>query len=285
MSPDVPTSIEPLELRHQGLVTDLLRSTGSPLSEYSFANLFLFRNRHEYRFMAGEAPAVLGRTYDGERHALPLAPLSSVTIDAMLAVADCLYPLDEAFASTALDFGLTVDWREADADYVYDRARLAVLAGAKARRSQARRFAGLFSPTCEPLDHAVEADALAVLEGWMADTGRRAGETDDEACGEALGRLDDLGLAGVLVRTGEGHPAAFMISSVGASGAEIVHFAKGRRDLPGAYAWMFARFAEQSAAGELNFEQDLGRPGFAQSKQAFAPRMRRQKLRLRRRPA
>ena len=56
---------------------------------------------------------LLGRPYEGERHAMPLSSLSAAGVDAIPAVTDCLYPLDERFASAALDFVLAADWREA----------------------------------------------------------------------------------------------------------------------------------------------------------------------------
>jgi hypothetical protein len=279
-----PLDAEPLGLPHKAKVSSLLQATGSPLSEYSFANLYLFRQRHDYHVIAGDAPAVLGRTYDGERHALPLGPLTQESAHAMLERADCLFPIDEAHAGAAEALGLASDWREADCDYVYDRADLGVLAGAKAKRAQARSFAAQCAPTPEPLTPSLEAEANEVLDGWMADTHRAPGETDDDACREAIGSLSALELSGLLVRTGDGRPVAFMISSTGAAGSEIVHFAKGRRAFDGVYPWMFARFAQLSAADELNFEQDLGHPGFAQSKKAFAPKLRRRKLRLRWKP-
>ena len=276
-----PEDDEPLTLQRRGPVEALLEATRSPLSEYSFANLYLFRARHKYRLLHGEAPAILGVTYDGERHALPLSPLTAATAAALLRHADCIYPIEEGLVARAQALGLQADWREADADYVYDRARLATLEGARTRRQQADRFAESWAPRAEPLVAANRQDAHAILQGWMADTGRKPGETDDGPCEEALEQLDPLDLHGLLVRTGEGAPVAFLIASRGPSGSTIVHFAKGRRAYAGVYAWMFARFAESATVAELNFEQDLGNRGFAQSKAAFAPAAKRRKYRLR----
>jgi len=68
----------------------------------------------------------------------------------------------------------------------------------------------------------------------------------------------------------------------GADGSRIVHYAKGRRAYAGAYPWMFAHYAAQAGVARINFEQDLGKPGFAQAKRAFAPAAKLRKFRLKR---
>ena len=212
---------------------------------------------------------------------MPLRPLTPAGAQEMLARADCLYPVGEEGPLIASRLGLACDWREADSDYVYDAARLAILAGAKAKRAQARGFA-ITGPSLAPLDASETPAAQAVLEGWLADVARPAAATDHAACLEALAERERLGLDGLLVRLADGSPAAFLLSSRSADGGRIVHFAKGRRAHPGAYPWMFARFAERVETGRINFEQDLGAPGFAQAKRAFAPVARLRKHRLRR---
>jgi hypothetical protein len=276
-----PPAGVPLGLAHQARIEALLAPFRSPLSEASFANLYLFRRTHDYRIVDGEHPCLTGRTYDGERQAMPLCKLTPAAADAMLALADCVYPVGEQGPEIAARLGLACDWREADSDYVYDAARLASLAGAKAKRAQARAFAAE-GPGLEPVDGATLDAARSVLDGWLSDVARPASSTDYAQCLEALSLSAELGLDGLLVRRAGGSPAAFLLASSGPDGGRIVHFAKGRRSHPGAYPWMFARFAERVGAGRINFEQDLGSPGFAQAKRAFAPAGRLRKHRLRR---
>lgn len=256
----------------------LIAATRSPLSEYSLANLLLFRERHAYRFHETPVPHVRGTTYDGERHALPLAPFDAAQCAALLRAVDCIAPLaDDALADT---FGLRCDWRDADSDYVYDAERLAALTGAKAKRAQARSFAREHQPEALALDGRSIALAEAVLDGWRDDVARDDDETDHRECREALGLHDLLGLEGLVV-TVRGAPVAFLLSGPAADDSRIVHFAKGRRAFSAAYPWMFAHYAAKIGAGRINFEQDLGKPGFAQAKRAFAPITQLRKYRLR----
>lgn len=269
MSPDLLPVLRPL-----------IAATRSPLSEYSLANLLLFRERHAYRFHETPVPHVRGTTYDGARHALPLARLDAAQCAALLREVDCIAPLADDALALADAFGLRCDWRDADSDYVYDAERLAVLAGAKAKRAQARSFAREHQPEALPLDARTIALAEAVLEGWQEDVGRDDADTDHRECREALKLHDLLGLEGLVV-TVRGAPVAFLLSGPAADRSRIVHFAKGRRAFSAAYPWMFARFAAHVGTDRINFEQDLGKPGFAQAKRAFAPITQLRKYRLR----
>ena len=271
----------PLALSHRERIAALLAATGSPLSEYAFANLFLFRERHGYRIVDGPMPHILGTTYDGERHVMPLTAIDTDSV-ALLEFADCLYPVGPDGPALAARLGLSCGWNEDDSDYVYEAGRLSSLAGAKAKRAQARAFERDEAPVALPIDAQWAPLAEAVLAGWRTDVGRADRETDLVMCREALALREALGLEGLLVITEAGDPVAFLLASAAPDGARIVHFAKGRRAHAGAYPWMFARYATICGANRLNFEQDLGKPGFARAKRALAPAGQLRKYRLRR---
>jgi hypothetical protein len=105
----------PLALSHRARIAALLAATGSPLSEYAFPNLFLFRERHDYRFVDGSMPHILGKTYDGERHVMPLTAIDSDGV-ALLEFADCLYPMGSDGPMVAERLGLSCGWNEDDSD-------------------------------------------------------------------------------------------------------------------------------------------------------------------------
>ncbi len=258
----------------------LLAATASPLSEYSLANLVLFTGRHDYSFHDDPIPHVRGTTYDGARHAMPLAPFDRAVCEKLLQDVDCIGPLGEDAPDRARAWGFSCDWNDADSDYVYDAARLAALTGAKAKRAQARAFEREHRPELIDLDDATTPLAQVVLDGWRSDVARTDDTTDYLECREALLLRVSLALDGVIV-TAAGIPVSFLLSGPAANGSRIVHFAKGRRAFPGAHPWMFARYAARVGTGWINFEQDLGKPGFAQAKRAFAPTTLLRKYRMR----
>lgn len=270
----------PLELADAARLKAALPSGAFVPSEYCFANLWLFRKVHDYRLFAHPAPHIRGRTYDGAVHALPLADLSHDQVAALAAVGvDCLYPFDETGTREAGRLGLEVSILPADSDYWYEAAALADLAGAKARRQQMRAFASKYAPEFQPWHAGLGDEALMVLDGWAVDISRSTADADIEECREAIMLADPLGLEGGLVRAG-GKPVAFLLASPSGN-ARIVHFAKGRRSHDGCYPWMFAAYAAICGAKWLNFEQDLGIPGLARSKRAYAPVRLQGKYRLR----
>ena len=216
----------PLSLDMRERIEGLIAPLRSPLSEYGFANLWLFRDRHDYRFVDGYLPHLTGRTYDGERHAMPLTPLDAATALRLLDEVDCLYPIGKEAHALAEAARLDIRWNDDDADYVYRAEALAKLDGAKAKRAQARAFDSEQAPIAEPLSAANLHSARAVLDGWFADVGRDPDATDLDACREALAQREALGLDGLLVTTGAGEPAAFLLAGTNADGSRVVHFAK-----------------------------------------------------------
>ena len=192
---------------------------------------------------------------------------------------ECVYPLGTDAGEIAAPLGLTLTHDPADSDYWYAGPDMAALARSGMRRTQARRFADENDPVWQSWSPALGGEALTVLDGWSRDVARAPQGTDVAECREAIALADELSLEGGLVRTGGGEPVAFLLASR-AGDARVVHFAKGRRAHSHAYPWMFARYAASSGAAWLNFEQDLGNLGLAQSKRAYAPARLQPKYRL-----
>ncbi len=249
----------------------LLAGLDVPFSEYSLANLLLYRGVHAYRFYDEVEPFVVGVTYDGVKHAMPLQAANASYIQRMLSVSDCLYPVVPHYAAGSKLTLERSEWSDSDSDYLYEADGLAVLRGARKKNAQARRFEEAVSPRLRPMDESAAHAAVAVLDGWLADVGKSAAETDYHNCREALEHLHLLDLIGWLVETGSGEPAGFVLTGHSCNGDVIFHYAKGRRKFVGVYPWMFASLASRFKGRLINFEQDLGNPRFAQSKRALAP--------------
>ena len=258
-----------------------LGTSGVVPSEYCFANIYLFRKRHAYRIIDDPLPHLRGITYDGAIHALPLIPLDAVALaDLARGGIDCVYPLSAELPDERVPSGWRQDFVEADSDYWYDGAAMAQMRFTKARRAQGLAFAAEFHPRFERWSTAAAGQAQAVLEGWLGDVGRASLDTDFDECREAISLVGELGLEGALVRTVLGEVAAFLLASRRDDGVRVIHFAKGRRAFSGAYPWLFTHYAQETGARLLNFEQDLGKSGLAQSKRSYRPIEHRKKWRL-----
>jgi uncharacterized protein len=268
-------------LADRGMIEQALGTSGVVPSEYCFANIYLFRGRHAYRIIDDPVPHLRGTTYDGAIHALPLVPLDKSAMEELARSGiDCIYPLSAEPPDDLIPSGWRREYVEADSDYWFDGPAMAQMRFTKARRALGLAFAGEFQPQYEPWNVAASPDAQAVLAGWLADVGRVISDTDFDECREAIALTGELGLEGALVRTGQGKVVAFLLASRRDDGVRVIHFAKGRRAFSGAYPWLFANYASASGATLLNFEQDLGNPGLAQSKRSYRPFERRRKWRL-----
>ena len=270
-TPQAGIAGRPLQLTDATRLSAPLGAGAFAPAEYCFANLWLFRARHDYRLCEEPFPHIRGRTYDGVIHALPLSPLTAESVDALLASGvNCLYPLGTEAVSLARRLGLDCAHNPADSDYWYDAADLATLRTSKVRRAQARQFAADFAPTFEAWNEKSVGKGLEVLEGWASDVARAVAQTDLLECREAIVQAVALGLDGGVVSISSGIPVAFLLASR-AGDARVVHFAKGRRAYSSSYPWMFSTYAAVSGATWVNFEQDLGNEGLAQSKRAYGP--------------
>lgn len=273
---------EELSLLHRSVVEPLLRDLGSPLSEYSFANLFLFRRVHGYRLIRHPLPHVLGTTYDGVTHAMPLVELEAGAVRVLLGRARCIYPLTEDMARRALGHGMSLEWNDDDSDYTFDAARLAELEGKvlRPKRAQAQAFAATVNPSVAPLGPGNLSSAVEVLELWAGQVNRSSDETDYAACREALENFDALGLNGLVINDARGAACGFLLAQRIGKGGVAVHFAKGNREYAGIYPFMFSQFAARAGASWLNFEQDLGKAGLRRAKRALDPSGQMRKFRL-----
>ncbi len=278
---------EELQVQHGHWLDEKLRPLGGGLSEYCFANLYLYRHVHDYRLIRGQRHFVSGRTYDGRRHLLPLFdPASAAPRELAVALNgyDFFYPLSGAAVESLDPQVFAAEFVEDDSDYVYDADKLRSYRGVKLRkkRNLMSQFLRAGSAETYPLTPARRPDAREVLVQWQAEVGRPREETDYAPCDEALEQLDPLGLTGFMTYMG-GEPAGFVLGGESRPGEFIVHFAKGKREFTGVFPYLFHDLAKRQGNRFLryNFEQDLGRPNFRLTKRSYDPAEMRHKYRVR----
>ena len=232
-------------------------------SEYALANIWLFRRRHHYRMRRSTAgPFLSGVTYDGVAHAFPDSKWNAGRAASVLSAGvDCLFPCNADFARDAEREGFVTSFDEADSDYWYDAAAMATLVNARTRRQQADSFEKSHAPVGVCWSSELAGEALEILQGWEADTGNGPEDADGLECREAIDEARELGLTGMLVRTGAGVPVAFCLSSCFGND-NIVHFAKARREWSHAYPCYFpaspdGRMGAGSASSRISANRGL----------------------------
>ncbi len=255
-------------------------------ADSSFANLWLFRRAHRWRFHGGAWPCISGLSYDGRSHALPLfdirqAPTS--VLQEFLSRHGGLYPLC-AHEVQEIDNGCFVlESLRDDADYVYPAEQFQHYQGRflQKKKNLMLQFQTAHAIEIQPYSLDLLGDALSVLNGWLHDKDKAPGEADDAPCRDALTLAPQLGLYGFLARA-DGVADGFLLAEQLLSGVWIVRFAKGLVRFKGIAQFMFHHFSLQQggAIDWLNFEQDLGIANFRRTKLSYRPALILQKWRL-----
>lgn len=192
-----------LSLKLKDEINSYLHSLCLNISEYSFANLYLFRKIHAYDYISGDLPFVRGKTRDNEFYIMPLKRPYNEYFN-FLRPGEFLFPLekpDPLHKSEAL---------EKDKDYLFTLHKLRTLEGRKlsSRRNLLHQFENKYHSRIEPLTPANAHHAREVLESWKEDK-----EGDFESCLEALQLIQELSLEGLIVYENS-DPLGFVLGEV-----------------------------------------------------------------------
>ncbi|QAR32342.1 DUF2156 domain-containing protein [Geovibrio thiophilus] len=278
---------ENIDLHHKELLYERFRNISEPLSEYTFANIFLFRRTHEYEIGRNGEPVIRGKTYDGKKYIQPVNNLQAYSKEKLLELqkdAEFFFPVSEE--CLALLDPATIEYTsdEADSDYIYTREKMATYAGRKLhkKRNLMKQFHEEYEGTSRPICGEVKEDALYILEKWQDQADLPKEETDYRACLEALTHCDELVLCGEIYYA-NGKPCGFILGEELNSETYVMHFAKGLVGFKGVYQFIFNEFAKHlpEKYKYINFEQDMGKESLRQSKRSYLPDLLMKKYRVR----
>ena len=222
---------ETLSLDHQHLLEDRFHKMQLEVSEYTFANLYLFREIHQFEIVFNQDIYIRGKSRDNHTYLMPTASIENLNMADMLeSMQGCdSVPIPEAWKSLFPDDKFQISYLEQESDYLFDIIKMSTFSGRKlsGRRNLLRQFQDLFPAHYSvPLTSANSADALKALEEWQVMAHQEERLTDYSACREALQLLDPLGLSGHLTYINE-IPAGFVVGEELNHAIYVVHFARG----------------------------------------------------------
>lgn len=270
-----------LELGDKPLLDRVFVQLQPRISEFTFANLYLFRKAHSYRLcLVGDSLVVLGRGYGGDEYFLP--PLSGDvgnTLAVLLEDGRLLYGADESFVRRYLGDGEGFEITEDrdSFDYLYLRRELAELPGNRfhKKRNRVSYFTGRHPHAVEPYSREHLQGSLRLLDEWRR---VRAGMEspsllwEADASAEALQLADMLGLKGLVVLV-EGEVKAFVLGEKLNETTSVCQFEKADPFLEGLYQFADREFSRLcfTECEYVNREQDLGEPNLRRSKLSYHP--------------
>lgn len=249
------------------------------VSEFTFANIYLFRNAHGYRisrFGAGHGPEelyVVAGNDDGKSFfMLPFGLPQRSLLEELFERFGSMKAVPESQAAALKGMGYdTIEDRDSF-DYLYLKSDLAALQGRAfhKKKNLVNAFINNYTYVGKPLLEEYKPHALDVLDSWRA---QQSAEGDYTAAREALEMSETLSLCGGVYYV-DGKPAGYTLGEEVSGGTTyLIHFEKAVPGFKGLY-----QFINMSFAGilpdkyvYLNREQDLGDEGLRQAKLSYRP--------------
>ncbi|WP_136798513.1 DUF2156 domain-containing protein [Desulfosediminicola ganghwensis] len=265
-----------LSMQLRPVLHDRLRLLPEGISEFTFANLYLFREKHQYtlsRLVNGQL-IILGNDNGADFFMLPFELPDQKTLSQLFKEHSSMKCVSEPQASQLEAMGFTTTEDRDNFDYLYSRQELAELKGRKfhKKRNLIKAFINNNEYLAQPLLDEHIADALQILELWHNENIER-GAKDYNAAREALEQSWDLQLCGGIYFV-DGQPAAYSLGEELANGTSfVIHFEKAVGGFKGLYQFINQTFAAilPSFYMTINREQDLGDPGLRQAKHSYKP--------------
>jgi hypothetical protein len=270
-----------IQLEDKHLFDALFQSIQPCVSEYTFANLYLFRHAHSYRLARVKASyVVLGKGYAGDEYFLP--PLGKDECSTLSTLFDnglVLYGCDERFVERCLAGREDVEIaEERDAfDYLYLRRELAELPGNRyhKKKNRVHYFESRHAYSVEPFSQVHREGALRLIDEWLrvrSEVESCSLRPEAEAAAEAVEMAGQLGLEGVVILV-EGTLKAFVLGEQLNADTSVCHFLKADPFLDGLYQLADREFNRCCFTNctYVNREQDLGEQNLRTSKLSYHP--------------
>ncbi|HUO77305.1 MAG TPA: phosphatidylglycerol lysyltransferase domain-containing protein [Thermodesulfovibrionales bacterium] len=278
--------VEPLDFSHRELLHERLRKLQCPIAEYSFPNLYLFRDAHRYEVILDKGIFIKGQSYDGYTFLMPTVEIEKMEcgyINAMMSSVDFLFPIPETWLKCFSQDEYQCTCKQGDMDYLYTVEQMSTYRGRNlhSKRNLLKQFISTYAHVALPLTNDRLNDALSVLNGWLEDSEQDETQTDYSPCLEALRKYDDLILCGGIYYA-DNEPAGFIVGEELNEETFALHFAKARKRFKGIYQYMFNTFARilPPKYRFLNFEQDLDRDTLRLAKSSYQPHSMLKKARV-----
>lgn len=269
--------IEEVGLQYLELLNGAFKKLECGLSEYTFANIYLFRKLHQYELIFGKKIFIKGKTRDGLIYYMPTEiPTAEDFYDLSNELNDesiTLFPIAEQWLTNFPKEQFSYHSLEADADYYFSLEKMRHYPGRSlsGQRNFVSQFTKLYTSKALPLNYETAQDAIKALESW-----HRAHADDEDSdydsCLEAIQKHKILKLSGYVYYVDD-IPAAFALGETLTSKIFVAQFIKADTQFKGIYPYVYQHFALhiENSYEILNFEQDLGIPGMKKAKQSYHP--------------
>jgi hypothetical protein len=253
---------------------ELLRKLPEGISEFTFANLYLFRDKHNYKLarLADNLLVLLGSDEGNRFFMLPFGLPDKQILTQLFTEYTRMKCVSESQKEVLHGMGFQVTEDRDNFDYLYSREDLAELKGRNfhKKRNLIKAFVNNHEHTAQPLLDEHIPQALQVLDKWREQHGSQG---DYFPAREALEQSWELQLCGAIYFVEE-QPVAYSLGEeLANSSSFVIHFEKALYTYKGIYQFINQSFANilPDFYHTINREQDLGDDGLRQAKHSYKP--------------
>lgn len=270
--------LETIDFQHRELLMNSFKLLNLPISDYTFANVYLFRKISHYEFLKTDCGLfICGNNKQGQRYVMPLNDLRSCDMQIFRDLLDkqgFFFPLPEAWLSFFPPDKFVITSDDSESDYIYLTEKMASFKGKQyiRHRNHLNQFFSSYQPQAESIGVNNLSDTMNILQQWQNDSRLALDKTDFEQCSEALHKFSELALWGTIYYIDK-EPAGFIIGQALNTDTFALHFAKASKKYHGIYEFMFNDTAKrlQSQYKYLNLEEDMGNKNLRRTKSSYGP--------------
>jgi len=265
-----------LSLEHRAVLHPMFQQCAEGISEFTFANLYLFRHTHQYRIarLLDKLFVVAGQDGEEPFFMLPFGVPEPRLLDKLFNEFHTAKAVSENQSAPLAERGYILTEDRDNYDYLYSRSDMAHLPGRKfhKKKNRVNAFIKNYEYQGEPLLEEHLDQALAILDTWV---GQREDPGDYQAAREGLEKMWELQLCGGIYYV-ESEPVAYSLGEELARGTSfVIHFEKAVKaeKYHGIYQFINQAFATilPDFYDTINREQDLGDAGLRQAKESYNP--------------
>ncbi len=279
--------METIDFQHRNILMDSFKILNLPISDYTFPNIYLFRNVSHYEYLTTDCGLFIsGQCRNGQRYIMPLNDLRNCdfqTFENLLGKQNSFFPIPEEWLSFFPADKFSITYEDSDSDYIYLMGKMAAFKGGQytRHRNHLNQFFSLYNPQAEVISKNNATQTMSILQAWQNDSGLTVNKTDYEQCRGAIELIEELALWGTIYYI-EGEPAGFIIGEALNSDTFALHFAKASKIYHGIYEFMFNDSAKrlETQFKYLNLEEDMGNKNLRRTKASYGPEMLLKKYRI-----
>ncbi|MFA6282445.1 MAG: phosphatidylglycerol lysyltransferase domain-containing protein [Candidatus Omnitrophota bacterium] len=272
---------QPLEKEHKPLFDELFQKTPPVISEFTFTNLYSWRNVYKISISSLDGFILLLSEEDNKKSFfMPMGDGSVMNV--MQKVLTKQNANFIRLPETVADFfkgdnRFTIELDRDNCDYLFKVEDLVLLKGKKydGKRNLIKKFKSVYGYEYQKLDKTNIKQCLDFEERWclVKDCDSIEGLNNErQAIQEMADNCSEFGLIAGAIRV-LGKICALTIAERLNKDTMVLHILKADPDMIGLYQVMTNEFMARESAGfkYVNFEQDLGVPGLRKAKLSYNP--------------